>query len=59
MKDGLTDILEKLETVNAIIFGSHVYYMSITAGMAALLERFLYSHSVYNSEIPTLYPNKI
>lgn len=59
MKDGLTDILEKLETVDAIIFGSPVYYMSITAGMAALLERFLYSHSIYNLEIPTVYPKKI
>jgi multimeric flavodoxin WrbA len=59
MKDDLADVLEKLETVDAIIFGSPIYYMSITAGMAALLERFLFSHSIYSSEIPTLYSREI
>ncbi|EKQ53638.1 MULTISPECIES: flavodoxin family protein [unclassified Clostridium] len=59
MKDDLTDILEKLETADAIIFGSPIYYMSITAGMNALLERFLYSHSIYSSKVPTVYPRKI
>jgi len=59
MKDELTHILEKLETVDAIILGSPIYYMNITAAMTALLERLLYSHSIYSSEIPTVYPRKI
>lgn len=59
MKDDLTHILEKLETVEAIIFGSPIYYMNITAGITALLERFLFSHSIYSEEIPTVYPRKI
>lgn len=59
MKDDLAEILKKLETVDGIIFGSPIYYMSITAGMRALLERFLFSHSIYNPEIPTVYPRKI
>ncbi|MDW8802692.1 flavodoxin family protein [Clostridium sp. A1-XYC3] len=59
MKDDLTNILERLETADAIIFGSPIYYMNITAGMTALLERLLYSHSIYSSEIPTIYPKKI
>lgn len=59
VKDDLTPILEKLETVDAIIFGSPIYYMNITAGITALLERFLFSHSIYSLEIPTVYPRKI
>lgn len=59
IKDDLTPILEKLKTVDSIIFGSPIYYMNITAGITALLERFLFSHSIYSLEIPTLYPRKI
>lgn len=59
MNDDLTQVLEKLETADAIIFGSPIYYMNITSGMTALLERFLYSHSIYSAEIPTVYPKKI
>jgi multimeric flavodoxin WrbA len=59
MKDDLTEVLEKLETADAIIFGSPIYYMNITAGITALLERFLFSHSIYSAEIPTVYPRKI
>ncbi|WP_315074644.1 flavodoxin family protein [uncultured Clostridium sp.] len=59
INDDLTPILEKLETADAIILGSPIYYMDITAGMISLLERFLFSHSIYSLEIPTVYPRKI
>ncbi len=59
INDDLTPILEKLETADAIILGSPIYYMDITAGMISLLERFLFSHSIYSLEIPTVYPKKI
>lgn len=59
MKDDLTPVLEKLETADAIIFGSPIYYMNITSSMLALLERFLFSHTIYSAEIPTVYPRKI
>jgi multimeric flavodoxin WrbA len=59
IKDDLTPILEKLETADAIILGSPIYYMNITAGMSAFLERFLFSHNIYSLEIPTVYPKKI
>ncbi|OOM81381.1 flavodoxin family protein [Clostridium sp. BL-8] len=59
IKDDLTPILEKLETADSIILGSPIYYMDITAGMISLLERFLFSHSIYSLEIPTVYPKKI
>ena len=58
VKDDLTPILEKLKTVDAIVFGSPIYYMNITARMGAFLERFLFSNSIYSLEIPTVYPKK-
>jgi multimeric flavodoxin WrbA len=59
MKDDLTPILERLNTAGAIVFGSPIYFMSITSGMAAFLERFLFSNIIYSAEIPTVYPRKI
>lgn len=59
MKDDLTPILEKLNTADAIVFGSPIYFMNITSGMAAFLERFLFSNTIYSTEIPTIYPRKI
>ncbi|MDR2192780.1 MAG: flavodoxin family protein [Endomicrobium sp.] len=59
MKDDLTSILERLNTADAIVFGSPIYFMNITSGMASFLERFLFSNIIYSIEIPTIYPKKI
>jgi multimeric flavodoxin WrbA len=59
MKDDLTSVLDKLTKADAIVFGSPVYYSNIASGMLALLERFLFSNSIYSSAIPTVYPKKI
>ena len=47
MKDDLTPVLEKLNTADAIVFGSPIYFMNITSGMAVFLERFLFSNIIY------------
>ena len=59
MKDDLTPLLEKLRTVDCIALGSPVYFMNITAGMAAFLERFFFSNVIYSAEIPSVFPRKI
>jgi multimeric flavodoxin WrbA len=59
MKDGLTPVLEKLNMADAIVFGSPIYCMNITSGMASFLERFLFSNTLYSNEILTVYPRKI
>lgn len=59
VKDGLSPLLEKLRTVDAIVFGSPLYFMNITSGMAAFLERFFFSNMIYSNEIPTLLPKAI
>lgn len=59
MKDGLSPVLEELKEADGIIFASPVYYDNITSGMAAFLERFLFSNYIYSDEIPTVFPKKI
>jgi multimeric flavodoxin WrbA len=48
-----------LRTADAIILGSPIYFMNVTSGMIAFLERFLFSNIIYSAEIPTVYPRKI
>ena len=59
MKDDLTPILEKLRTVDGVVFGSPIYFMNVTAGMAAFMERFLFPYVIYSAETPTVFPRKI
>lgn len=58
MRDDLSPLLEALKVADAIVFGSPLYYMNISSGMIALLERFLYSNSIYSDDKPNLYPKK-
>lgn len=59
MKDGLTPVLEKIYTCDALILGSPIYYQNITSGMSALLERLLFPNMIYSREIPTIFPKEI
>jgi len=59
MNDDLTPLLEKLRTADAIVFGSPIYFMSVTAAMGAFMERFLFPYSIYSMEIPSVFPRKI
>lgn len=54
IKDDLSPILEKLKAAYAIIFSSPIYFMNISAGMAACLERFLFSNYLYSQEHPSV-----
>lgn len=59
MKDDLTDVLVKVKQADALIFGSPIYIGSISSGMRAFLERFLFSNFLYNKEFTTFFPKKI
>ncbi|MCM1270731.1 MAG: flavodoxin family protein [Ruminococcus flavefaciens] len=59
MRDDLSPLLEKLKAVDAVIFGSPIYYDNITSGMTAFLERFLFSNYIYSEDIPTVFPKKL
>ncbi len=58
-KDDLTPLLEKLKTVDTIVLGSPIYFMTITSGMSAFLERFLFSNFLYDTNLSTAFPKKI
>lgn len=59
MKDDLSPVLEKIKTADAIIFGSPIYFMNLSAGMVAFLERLFFSNYIYSEEIPTVFPKKL
>ena len=59
MKDDLSPVLEALKTADAIVFGSPIYFMNITSGMTAFLERFLFSNMIYSFATPTVFPWEI
>lgn len=59
MRYDLSPLLEKLKAVDAVIFGSPIYYDNITSGMTAFLERFLFSNYIYSEDIPTVFPKKL
>ena len=39
MKDDLSPVLEKIKSADAIVFGSPIYFMNLSAGMIAFFER--------------------
>lgn len=59
VQDELSPLLVELKSADAIIFGSPIYYDNITSGMAAFLERFLFSNYIYSEDIPTVFPRTI
>ena len=59
MKDDLSPVLEKVKDVDAIIFGSPIYFMNLSAGMIAFIERLFFSNYIYSDEIPTVFPKKL
>lgn len=59
MRDDLSPVLLKLRDADAIIFGSPIYYSNISSGILGLLERLLFSNTIYSIQTPTVFPNKI
>lgn len=59
MKDDLSPVLEKIKAADAIIFGTPIYFMNLSAGMVAFIERLFFSNYIYSNEIPTVFPKKL
>ncbi|MDO4554502.1 MAG: flavodoxin family protein [Lachnospiraceae bacterium] len=55
MKDELTYVLKKAQEADVLILGSPIYYMNITSGMTAFLERLIFPTMIYSREIPTVF----
>ncbi|MBQ9407031.1 MAG: flavodoxin family protein [Desulfovibrio sp.] len=56
MKDDLSPVLERVKQVDAVIFGAPIYFMNLSSGMLACLERLFFSNYLYSREIPTVFP---
>lgn len=52
LKDGLSDVLEKIRKADGLILGSPNYLGNFTAGFRALYERLIFQSLTYNKERP-------
>ena len=59
IKDDLYPVLEKLAKADGVIFGSPIYYRTITGELHSFYERFLYPYMTYKNGYPTLVTNKM
>ena len=59
VKDDLSPLLIKAKEADALLFGSPIYFMSLTSGMHAFLERLFFSNYIYSEEIPSVFGKKI
>lgn len=59
MKDGLTPLLEKIATADALVIGSPVYFGSVTGETRSFMERLLFPYLTYTIPYGTLFPKKL
>lgn len=59
MKDGLTPLLEKIATADALVIGSPVYFGSVTGETRSFIERLLFPYLTYTVPYGTLFPKKL
>ena len=59
VRDDLYDVLEKLRDADAVVFGSPIYYRTITGQLHAFYERFLFPYMQYKHGYPNLVQKKI
>ncbi|GHV26506.1 flavodoxin family protein [Clostridia bacterium] len=59
LEDELLPVLKSINSADGLILGSPIYLMSVTSGMFAFLERFVFSNMIYSDTIPTVFPKKI
>ena len=59
IKDDLYPVLEKLSEADGVIFGSPIYYRTITGELHSFYERLLYPYMTYKKGYPTLVTNKM
>lgn len=59
VRDGLHDVLEKLREADAVVFGSPIYYRTITGQLHSFYERFFFPYMQYKHGYPNLVERKI
>lgn len=59
VKDDLYEVLQKLAEADAVVFGSPIYYRTITGQLHAFYERFFFPYMQYKVGYPNLVQRKI
>jgi len=59
IRDDLHDVLEKLADADGIIFGSPIYFSSVTAALQGFFERFIFQYFLYDKNYTGLAPKKM
>src|SRR3990170_290755 len=59
VKDDLTSILKKVQEVDAIIFGSPIYFGTVSGEMKSFMERLMFPYLTYTDPPGTLFARKI
>ncbi|MFA5266920.1 MAG: flavodoxin family protein [Methanoregula sp.] len=59
MNDGLTPVLEKIASTDALILGSPIYFGIVTGEMRSFMERLLFPYLIYTNPPASLFPGKI
>jgi multimeric flavodoxin WrbA len=58
MKDGLTPLLDRIATADALVIGSPVYFGSVTGETRSFMERLLFPYLTYTVPYGTLFLKK-
>lgn len=59
IRDDLYEVLEKLADADAVVFGSPIYYRTITGQLHAFFERYFFPYMQYKVGYPNLVQKKI
>ena len=59
VKDDLKPVFRKIEKVDAVIFGSPIYFGTVSGEMKSFLERLMFPYSEYTDPPRSLFPRKI
>ena len=59
MQDGLTPLLGRIATADALVVGSPVYFGSVTGETRSFIERLLFPYLTYTVPYGTLFPKKL
>jgi multimeric flavodoxin WrbA len=59
VRDDLKPVFKKIETADALIFGSPIYLGNITGQMQSFLERLIFPYLTYTDPPVSLFPKKI
>ncbi|MDU0460736.1 MAG: flavodoxin family protein [Geobacteraceae bacterium] len=59
MQDGLTPVLDRIATADALVVGSPIYFGSVTGETRSFIERLLFPYLTYTVPYGTLFPKKL